>query len=264
MQEQYIKNLVVDKVGLKTNASVTLNQGEMRWNTDEECFDFQMNNAVWQGGLEHFYHIRNGTASTITDGTPVMAIGTVGNSGRILVAPMDGNTVTNARYLLGLATYNIAANTEETGYDAKVTAFGKVRGIDTTGTLSFGGLETWSDGDVLYVDPVNVGYLTNVEPVKPDIYMPVAFVVHSHSSGTLHVRVNPIDESRFGPLFGNVKEGNYSEFEADGSLVAHGDATTWDDVYPSSVTVAVGPNAPSFTAYNGGNLKAYESTGGGR
>jgi len=55
---------------------------------------------------------------------------------------------------------------------------------------------------------------------------------------------------------------NYSQFDEDGTLVAYGDATTWDDVYPSSITVGVGGTAPSFTAYNGGNLKAYEFTGG--
>lgn len=55
---------------------------------------------------------------------------------------------------------------------------------------------------------------------------------------------------------------NYTEFEADGTPVAYGTATEWDDVYPSSVAVSVGAAAPSFTAYNGGNLKAYEFTGG--
>lgn len=36
----------------------------------------------------------------------------------------------------------------------------------------------------------------------------------------------------------------------------------WGDVYPSSVTVAPGAAAPSFTAYNGG-LRAYEFVGVG-
>lgn len=63
-----------------------------------------------------------------------------------------------------------------------------------------------------------------------------------------------------GGVFGTSP--NYSTFEADGTLVAHGTATTHDDVYPSSVAVGVGGTAPSITAYNGGNLKAYEFTGG--
>lgn len=62
------------------------------------------------------------------------------------------------------------------------------------------------------------------------------------------------------PRFGN--DTSYTEFETDGTMIAVGDATTWDDVYPTSVTVAAGGTAPSFTAYAGGNLKAYEFTGG--
>jgi hypothetical protein len=69
---------------------------------------------------------------------------------------------------------------------------------------------------------------------------------------------------RAGALLGSLRFGsetNYSQFEEDGTLVANGDATTWCDVYPSSVTVAVGGTAPSFTSYNGGSLGAYEFTG---
>jgi hypothetical protein len=62
------------------------------------------------------------------------------------------------------------------------------------------------------------------------------------------------------PRFGN--DSGYTEFETDGTMVATGAATTWDDVYPSSVTVGAGGTAPSFTAYGGGSLKAYEFTGG--
>jgi len=36
-------------------------------------------------------------------------------------------------------------------------------------------------------------------------------------------------ERAFPSTFGNVPAGNYSEFESDGTLVAHGDATCWRD-----------------------------------
>lgn len=61
------------------------------------------------------------------------------------------------------------------------------------------------------------------------------------------------------PRFGT--DTSYTEFEPDGTMVSVGDATTYDDVYPSSVTIGVGGNAPSFSVY-AGNLKAYEFTGG--
>jgi hypothetical protein len=62
---------------------------------------------------------------------------------------------------------------------------------------------------------------------------------------------------------GDVLGGNYTEFEADGTMRANGEATTWDDVYPSSVTVlATGPNAAGFTSYSG-NFRGYEFLGTG-
>ena len=53
---------------------------------------------------------------------------------------------------------------------------------------------------------------------------------------------------------------NYTEVEADGTVVSYGDATTYDDVYPSSVSVGVGVTAPAFLAYNGA-MKAYGFVG---
>lgn len=55
--------------------------------------------------------------------------------------------------------------------------------------------------------------------------------------------------------------GQSVEFEADGTLRFKNDATTWDDVLPSGVSVALGSSAPSFTAYGSSNLKAYEFVG---
>jgi hypothetical protein len=63
--------------------------------------------------------------------------------------------------------------------------------------------------------------------------------------------------------FGDMANGHYSEFESDGSYVMHGNATVWEDLLPSSVTIGTtGPNFPAFTVYNG-NLCAYEFVGSG-
>lgn len=166
----------------------TGDQGTVSWNTDEETLDLIQNGAVLQVGQEVQIHCRNNTGSAIADGTPVMATGTLGASGRITIAPMDGTSAANAKYMLGIATEDIA-----NGTDGKVTAFGKIRQIDTTDTARFTG--TIADGDVLYVDPANVGKLTNATPASGELTMPVAFVIHAASNGTLFVRVTPIDES---------------------------------------------------------------------
>jgi len=236
------RDMAAGKVSVKSlqldiAESVEVEQGEMAWNQDEETFDFGMNGATWQGGLENFVHIRNNTGTTITDGTPVMAVGTVGASGRILVSPMVGSDNANAKFLVGVATYDLGT-TDETK-DGKVTWNGKVRGIDTTGALSFGGFETWNDGDVLYVDPVNDGYLTKVEPEPPSIFMPIAFVVFSHTMGTLQVRITPIDESFL--RTSRVPLSTYSAIPARNSQEnVHGDLSsisTGNDISAGDITL---------------------------
>ncbi len=158
-------------------------QGQLSWNTDEETVDLIQNGATLQLGQEVQWHCRNNTLSTIANGTPVMATGTIGASGRITIAPMVSTTQSNAKYFIGIATEDIAADT-----DGKVTHFGKVRGIDTS---------AYSEGAVLYLDPTTDGGLTATEPTS-GMNIPAAFVLTSHASvGTLAVRVNTVDENHF-------------------------------------------------------------------
>lgn len=168
----------------------TGDQGTVSWNTDEETLDIIQNGATLQVGQEVQIHCRNNTGSDIPNGTPVMATGTLGASGRITIAPMDSTDPANAKFFIGIATEDI-----EDGTDGKVTTFGKIRHIDTTDSSIFTG--TIIDGNVLYLDPANAGKLTNVEPTGFDLNMAVAFVIHAASNGTLMVRVNNLDENRF-------------------------------------------------------------------
>lgn len=150
-------------------------QGTISWNADEETLDLIQNGAVLQLGQELQTHVRNNSGSDISDGTVVMASGTIGASGRITVVPYDGTS--DLKYIVGVTTETIV-----NGEDGKVTTFGKVRGVDTS---------LWSDGDILYVS--SGGQLTNIEPngVKNSI----AFVVNSHTNGTIMVRFTPINEN---------------------------------------------------------------------
>lgn len=126
---------------------------------------------------------RNTSGATIPQGTPVMATGTIGNSGVITIAPMDGTNPANYKFFLGVANADIAV-----GANGDVVDIGKIRGFDTT---------EWNEGDVLYISPTAVGEFTNVEP-ENGINMPVAFVVTDHAvNGEIMVRVTPIDENHF-------------------------------------------------------------------
>jgi hypothetical protein len=174
-----VQNLTATSVQLTGG---TGDQGTLTWNADEETLDLVQDGATLQIGQEIHVHVRNNTGSTIPDGTVVMASGTLGASGRITVAPFvaDGNT--DVKYMLGITTEAIAA-----GADGKVTTFGKIRGLDTSG---------YSEGTVLYVSTTTAGALTATEPTSPAMSVPVAFVINSHSNnGTVFVRVHPEDEN---------------------------------------------------------------------
>ena len=157
-------------------------QGTMSWNTDEETVDLICDGAVLQVGQELYYQVRNSTGTTITNGQCVYASGTVGASGRITAAPYlaDGNT--DAMLILGVATVDIAD-----GADGKVTAFGKVRAIDTS---------TFNEGDVLYPSATVAGGFVTTAPTGSNVATPVAFVItKSATVGVIAVRVHPTDEN---------------------------------------------------------------------
>jgi len=127
--------------------------------------------------------VKNQTGSTILKGTPVQAVGTLGMSGQILAAPMDGTNPANYKFLIGLAAADIP-----NGGDGEAVALGKIRLLDTS---------AFNEGDVLWISTTTPGALTNVEPSN-GLKMPVAFVVASAANtGTLMVRITPINEAAF-------------------------------------------------------------------
>jgi len=166
-----VGDIVADQIQLTGG---TGSQGTVSWNTDEETLDVIQNGAVLQVGQEVHYHVRNNTASQIDNGTPVMVTGTIGSSARLTVAPMDATDTANDMYYIGLATEDIAADS-----DGKVTHFGKVRGMDTSG---------YSEGAILWLSTTTVGAFTTTEPTA-GIKIPAAIVINSHASvGTVFCR----------------------------------------------------------------------------
>lgn len=132
-----------------------------------------------QVGQEMWYRVKNQSGQNIPDGTLVMASGTDGNSGRITIISgiTDGSFA--SYYIMGITTTDV-----DNGEDGWVTAFGEVRGINTTGQNG----ETWNDGTILYGDPTRPGGLTNVKPDAPFNRNSMAIVLKSSSNGSLFVR----------------------------------------------------------------------------
>lgn len=120
--------------------------------------------------------VKNQSGSTILKGSPVMAVGTVGASGRILVDHMVADGTVSPKFLLGVAAHDMA-----TGDDGYVLKKGKIKKLNTN---------AWPSGTVLYCDPATPGGFTSTIPQAPNLKLPVAFVVYQDTTnGIIAVRV---------------------------------------------------------------------------
>jgi hypothetical protein len=127
-------------------------------------------------GFKNFWLVKNQTGSTITKGSIVYANGTVGASGRITIAKFIANGSIDAKLLLGITAHDLT-----NGEDGYVISFGKIRQVNT---------DTFAAGAILYPSPTTAGVWTDVEPVAPNIDMPIGFCINSHvNNGTISIRV---------------------------------------------------------------------------
>jgi hypothetical protein len=170
---------------LKLNTGYTIDDtepaGSTYWNSDESTIETALENGVsLQHGQEMHYDVKNDSGAQIDDGQVVKFKGTLGASGKITVDLAIADNSVPAIYNIGVATQDIGI-----GEFGKITKFGKVRGVNTTGAAES---ETWNDGDILYVSPTTAGALTKVKPNAPDLVITMAVVVHAHTNGTLFVR----------------------------------------------------------------------------
>lgn len=161
----------VNKLTLSVDTNLTAGAGEITWSQDDRTANIGLGNGVvLQAGQEMMALVRNGTASTIADGVIVMVTGSVGNSGRLVVAPYDGTS--DASLIIGVTTESIA-----NGNDGLVTSYGKVRGLNTS---------AWAEGTVLYVNNSGFGSAETAS-----LTMKIAAVITSHiTNGVLMVRVD--------------------------------------------------------------------------
>lgn len=161
----------VNKLTLSTDTNLTAGAGEITWSQDDRTANIGLGNGVvLQAGQEMMALVRNGTASTIADGVIVMVTGSVGNSGRLVVAPYDG--ASDASLIIGVTTESIVS-----GADGLVTSYGKVRGLNTS---------AWPEGTVLYVNNSGFGLSETAS-----LTMKIAAVITSHAAnGVLMVRVD--------------------------------------------------------------------------
>ncbi len=210
-----VGGITSDYYQLDTAATPTPVQGMMFWDSDRSTVDVQLDNDVSAKiGQDNFWYVKNQSGATIPKGKAVMAVGTLGSSGRILIDEMVANGTISSKFLLGITAEDIA-----NGADGFVMNIGKLRQVDTA---------IWPDGTVLYCDPTTAGNLTSTKPSSPNLALPVAFVVHSAANGVLAIRVSILDENAFNtPTLAQVTTaGNTTTNSITvGGLIVNADAT---------------------------------------
>jgi hypothetical protein len=171
--EQPIDSLFFDTSVPSNNVDTA----KMRWDSDLATIVLGMYDQVPNElGFKNFWLVKNQTGSTITKGSIVYANGTVGASGRITIDKFIADGSIDAKYLLGITAHDLS-----NGEDGYVISFGKIRKVNT---------DTFAAGAILYPSPTVAGVWTDVEPVAPNIDMPIGFCINSHANnGTIAIKV---------------------------------------------------------------------------
>lgn len=165
----------------KIPATTDLALGELAVNTYDGKLFLKRNNGISDtiveiGGNQGF-DVKNQTGSTILKGTAVRFAGTLGSSGKLLIAPFLADNTYPSEYFMGLVSETIVD-----GGDGFVIDHGKIYNIDTS---------AYTAGTILYASASSAGALTSTLPAAPNNKITVAAVVNSSATtGVLEVRVS--------------------------------------------------------------------------
>ena len=200
-----------------------------------------------QIGMQSYQQCYNNTGSTITKGKAVKVTGASGQ--RLTIALAQGDSALNADALLGVVSNDIANNS--LGY---VTTYGVITGLNTN---------SFTEGDILYVDPVSAGAITNVKPSGTNHAVVVGFCVKK-SAGDGHIVVKTekdpaildcTDVTLSGLTSGDVLSydsatsqwKNYPNFSnswcgdgSDGDVTISGNTTLTRSMYYNNLTINAG------------------------
>jgi hypothetical protein len=176
-----------------TNSSIPTTAGTMSWNDSDGTADLKLKggNVTLQIGQEEVLRVVNKTGATLAEAdfraVRIRSVAEGGAQGqRLAVVLAQGDSDPDSATTIGLVTETIANNQE--GF---ITTSGEVKEINTTGAKSYGGSETWVDGDVLYLSPTHAGYLTKVKPQAPNHTIIIGWVVYAHAvHGKIYVKVD--------------------------------------------------------------------------
>ena len=226
-----------DYLDLNRSAPFINTDGRLGWNTLDNTVNIgHADGVVQQVGQETFMRVINNTGVTIPNGT---AVGFAGVNGllRIEVTPYIADGTLPNLYFIGVLTQ--ALDDGEVGF---ATIYGRVSGIDTTGT-PYG--ETWNVGDLLWASPSTAGGLTNVKPTAPDNVISVAAVLDVDATdGQIMVRPSVTEDKYYGEFTnttGMTPAATNTAYEME-----------WDNVEIAKGVTIAGTNSTEVTVSEAG------------
>lgn len=190
---------VVDYLIFDTKANVPLSDrqpGMLTWNELEDCLDVsQADGSTVQLGLEHYVEIYNDNAYPLQNGDVVSFVGVANNE------LVKANLLTASPTFTPLLLIGVMTNTVLPGYKGRVTVFGKIRNLDTTGTISG---EVWQQGDLIWAHPTIAGAMTKVRPSAPNPSISIGVVLKvSSTEGLILVRPTIFPRLFYGKYLSN-------------------------------------------------------------
>lgn len=243
---QQIENKTVSDLQIDLDGPArTPAEGLVYWDADAKTLAVKLSGpeTVLQMGQELHVRVLNKTGADILNGQLVYVNGQHDNRPTVALAKADAAATAK---ITGMATETIEDNT--TGY---ITVFGLVRGLDTS---------SYTAGDKIYLSAATAGAFTKTAPSFPNFVAFIGRVITSSATEGI-VGVNPgVDHTNgvmvttlgaTGAKIGAIGT-NYSEFEADGTLVAYGAATTFDDSQSAVNFMRVGGTPLTLDVLAGG------------
>ena len=183
----------IDSINFDINASCASSaEGGICWNTTDKTLDIQTGwGPILQTGQELYTLVYNDTLVDIENAKVVKGVGIFNN--RITIEKAQADTTDNLGS--GLAVTTMVIPSKDYGI---VTAFGNIRGVDTT---------SFSPSPVFYVSPDTAGELTNVRPDFPDFVIQLGAALNFAVDGTISIDIQGSKDD----TFNNAWNGTFRE-----------------------------------------------------
>ena len=226
------RSFPVDYIDFDQTPSHVDQVARVAWNSADDTLNIHHSGDVAQQvGLETYARITNNTGTTIPNGSAI-GFDPITDSFFLFIADGTLPPIT----IIGVATQDIP-----NGSQGRITVWGRVRDLDTTGT-PFG--EVWTAGDILYVSTTVAGGFTIVKPTAPNVSMPIAQVrVVSSTVGEIFIRPT-IEQQLFYGQFSKTTDQTPSAANT-------ADAVTWSSALIAS-GISIGTPASRIVAANAG------------